>query len=971
LSTDHDNFQPGQRWISNTELKMGLGTVLAVDTRSVQIVFLATGETRTYAKRSAPLSRVRFGRGDQVRSHDGWSMQVDEVQEAVGLLIYVGHGEDGDVILLPESQLDNFMQFSRPADRLFTGQIDKARLYSLRRMTRRHQMRVLQSPLYGLAGTRTSLIPHQLYIADEVSRRHAPRVLLADEVGLGKTIEAGLIIHRQLLMHRAQRVLIVVPDTLVHQWLVEMLRRFNLMFSLFDEARCAAIEENTQKLNPFITEQLAICTVSFLTSHPNRLEQAVAGEWDLLVVDEAHHLQWSVQQVSMEYQCVERLAQVTRGVLLLTATPEQLGKHGHFARLRLLDPDRFSNFAQFAAEEERYAPVAAVMENLLAESVLSSDSIALLRETLDEGDNLGYLEKLENTEATAEQQQYARERLIEHLLDRHGTGRVLFRNTRHVIQGFPARQLHASELPLPREFAESLAQIQAQAIAEPQSLLSPERLYRELNPETGAGWVEFDPRIAWLHELLRGIRPDKVLLICSDATTVLELANQLKNRYGMLAAVFHEGLSIIERDRAAAFFASDEQGAQLLICSEIGSEGRNFQFVHHLVLFDLPFNPDLLEQRIGRLDRIGQTQTIRIHVPYLQDSAQAIMFHWYHEGLQAFEHTCPAGQSVFARVRDNLLDALHQLDEGLADLPNLLDTTRSLYQQCNMELQQGRDRLLEYNSCRPARAEALVDQAIAQANEKELATYLDAVFDNFGIETEVHGPSSLVIRPSEHLRTSLPGLNEDGMTITYHRATALANEDMQYLTWEHPLTIAAMDSVASSEMGNTSLVSIGHPSLTPGTLLIECCYVLESANSRSLDSARFLPAAEIRLLIDQKGRRLEGHLTEAWLQQAQKEIKRNVADQVVKSRQALIKAMLSATDKLAMQIAPGLTDKAKHNAGLEYQREIDRLLALRLVNPNIREDEITQLRDEQQTVLRQLDASVAQLDAIRVIVVVD
>ena len=146
----HDNFQPGQRWISNTELEMGLGTVMAVDQRSVQIVFLATGETRTYAKQSAPLSRVRFGKGDTVRSHDGWALRIDAVQDVDGLLIYVGRREDGSEALLPESQLDNFMQFSRPADRLFIGQIDKAKLYSLRRATRTQLTRLAQSELYEI-----------------------------------------------------------------------------------------------------------------------------------------------------------------------------------------------------------------------------------------------------------------------------------------------------------------------------------------------------------------------------------------------------------------------------------------------------------------------------------------------------------------------------------------------------------------------------------------------------------------------------------------------------------------------------------------------------------------------------------------------------------------------------------------------------------------------------------------------------
>ncbi len=100
-------------------------------------------------------------------------------------------------------------------------------------------------------------------------------------------------------------------------------------------------------------------------------------------------------------------------------------------------------------------------------------------------------------------------------------------------------------------------------------------------------------------------RSQKVLVICAKATTALQLEQVLREREGIRAAVFHEGMSIIERDRAAAWFAEEDTGAQVLLCSEIGSEGRNFQFASNLVMFDLPFNPDLLEQRIGRLDRIG------------------------------------------------------------------------------------------------------------------------------------------------------------------------------------------------------------------------------------------------------------------------------------------------------------------------------------------------------------------------------
>ena len=111
----------------------------------------------------------------------------------------------------------------------------------------------------------------------------------------------------------------------------------------------------------------------------------------------------------------------------------------------------------------------------------------------------------------------------------------------------------------------------------------------------------------------------------------MTLENTLRTREGIRCTVFHEGMSLLERDKSAAYFADPDTGAQVMLCSEIGSEGRNFQFSHHLVLFDLPLNPDLLEQRIGRLDRIGQKNVVQIHVPYLQDTPQRTLIRWYHE----------------------------------------------------------------------------------------------------------------------------------------------------------------------------------------------------------------------------------------------------------------------------------------------------------------------------------------------------
>ncbi|NNF97215.1 MAG: DEAD/DEAH box helicase family protein, partial [Halobacteria archaeon] len=320
-------FIIGQRWISDAETQLGLGSVIETEHRTVSLAFLASGESRTYARQTAPLSRVVFAIGDSISSQHGWNMKIESVEVAEGLLYYTGQREDtAETVILPEVQLDPLMQLNRPAERLFTGQIDKNKWFELRYQTLQYSNQLSHSDLRGLTGGRTSLIPHQMYIAHEVANRYAPRVLLADEVGLGKTIEAGLILHHQLLTERAQRVLIVVPDSLVHQWLVEMLRRFNLRFSVFDEERCAALSEGDEDINPFHSEQLVLCSLSFLSSHPNRFKQAYLGSWDLLVVDEAHHLEWSPEGASLEYELIEMLATEISGVLLLTATPEQLGK---------------------------------------------------------------------------------------------------------------------------------------------------------------------------------------------------------------------------------------------------------------------------------------------------------------------------------------------------------------------------------------------------------------------------------------------------------------------------------------------------------------------------------------------------------------------------------------------------------------------------------------------------------------------
>ncbi|MGR8947260.1 MAG: RNA polymerase-associated protein RapA, partial [Gammaproteobacteria bacterium] len=779
-------FAVGQRWVSNTEAELGLGIVAEIENRRVVVSFPAVAERRTYAVNNAPLSRVKYNVGEVIQSDSGVELTISELHEVDSCIVYVGDDETGTTQTLDEIDLNSFVQFSRPLERMFAGQLDKLNTFLIRKDALNFQHHHASSDAYGLLGPRAQLLPHQFYIAKEVSRRHQPRVLLADEVGLGKTIEAGLILHQQLLSGHVRRALIVMPETLIHQWLIEMLRRFNLQFSIVgDDAFEPSPEGTPVEENPFEASQLVLCSLSSLVNSQRHFDEATAAGWDMLIVDEAHHLTWAPDHASVEYQKIEHLAQRVPGVLLITATPEQLGVEGHFARLRLLDPDRYHDLEKFIEDESGYAEI-----GQLAEEVSEIDELDALFENYELLERLKprlSTELIQRAEAADAEDESLPAAILSHLLDQHGTGRVLFRNRREQISGFAGRRLHSYPLTLPAPYRE----LDSEDI---RRTLTPEILVRE-------DWISFDPRVAWLVEWLQSKGDEKVLLITASRDSAEQLENYLRLRQGIRSVVFHEGLDLIQRDRAAAYFSETESGADVLICSEIGSEGRNFQFSHHLVLFDIPFNPDLLEQRIGRLDRIGQKNTIEIHVPYFERSASEVLFHWYHRGLDAFEEVCSIGLNLLQRFESELINLMvNPDDDALDEFINLVAVATRTIKEAQRD---GRDKLLEMNSCRYEEAESIVAEVRGATQALELADFMERVFDFFGVDQQASSPSSIVIHPGEQmLSESFPGLPEGGITATFDRVEALNREDMHFLTWEHPMVMGAVDMMLNGEFGN-------------------------------------------------------------------------------------------------------------------------------------------------------------------------
>lgn len=963
-------FTLGQRWISDTESELGLGTVVSVDARMITLLFPATGENRLYAAADAPITRVMFNEGDTVTSHEGWQLSVTAVEESDGLLTYIGQRTDTgeDNVRLREVFLDSKLTFNKPQDRLFAGQIDRMDRFALRYRARKFLSEEYRRATSGLRGIRASLIPHQLFIANEVGKRHAPRVLLADEVGLGKTIEAGMIIHQQLMAGRAERVLVIVPESLQYQWLVEMLRRFNLRFSLFDDSRYTEAQHESD--NPFDTEQLVLCSLDFVRKSKPRFEHLAEAGWDMLVVDEAHHLVWSEEAPSREYQVIETLAESIPSVLLLTATPEQLGMESHFARLRLLDPNRFHDFETFVAEQQKYQPVADAVTLLLDHAPLTKDQQNAIHDLIAEQD-IEPLLKAANTDS--EDGENARRELISMLMDRHGTSRLLFRNTRNGVKGFPRRELKAIKMPLPAQYqtAIKVAGIMGSKKTteiKAREMLYPEQIYQEFEGEN-ATWWNFDPRVEWLLGFLLANRNEKVLVICAQAATALQLEQVLREREGIHAAVFHENMSLLERDRAAAYFASEEEGAQVLLCSEIGSEGRNFQFANQLVMFDLPFNPDLLEQRIGRLDRIGQSRDISIHVPYLENTAQSVLIRWYHEGLDAFEHTCPTGRAIYDKYYQPLLQFMAEptVTEGFDDF---IKTCRAEHDSLKLQLEQGRDRLLEMHSNGGESGNLLAEEIGEGDNDTELVNFALNLFDIVGINQEDKSDNLIILTPSDHMLVpDFPGLSQDGCTITFDREQALSREDTQFISWEHPIIRNGLDLVLSGDTGSCAVSLLKNKALPVGTLLTELIYVVEAQAPKNLQISRFLPATPVRLLIDLKGNNLSSQVEFESFNRQLNAINRHMASKLVNAVQNEVHSVLRLSEPMIEKEAKALIENAKEAADKALTLELSRLEALKAVNPNIRDEELDIIEEERQQLMTNIDQATWRLDAIRLVVV--
>jgi SNF2 family DNA or RNA helicase len=489
-------------------------------------------------------------------------------------------------------------------------------------------------------------LPHQLLALQRAISGDRIRYLLADEVGLGKTIEAGLILRELKIRGLVRRTLIVAPAGLVLQWQSEMKGHFGEDFRLILPSSLAALRQAgaiNENENLWRMHDQVICSLDSVKPmdarrgwnqeqlaryNRERFEDLVSAGWDLIIIDEAHRVGGSTEQVA-RFKLGDALAQAAPYLLLLSATPHQ-GKSDAFRRLiRFLDPDMLPG--DDAISREAVAPFVIRTEK---------------RRAIDAAGNPLFKPRFTQLvpiewDATHTEQRALYEAVTEYVRDGYNRAikekqtavgflmilmQRLITSSTAAIRTALERRLTVLELPqgqlslFPEDMAEEWSSLDGQQQLETilktrlkglkderkevELLLSAARRCETSGPDVKA--------VALLERIQQQQREEndlllKVLIFTEFVPTQAMLADFLERR-AFNVVLLNGGMGLEERRQAQRQFAGD---AQILISTDAGGEGLNLQFCHVIVNYDLPWNPMKIEQRIGRVDRIGQKHIVR------------------------------------------------------------------------------------------------------------------------------------------------------------------------------------------------------------------------------------------------------------------------------------------------------------------------------------------------------------------------
>ena len=651
-------------------------------------------------------------------------------------------------------------------ERLAAGDVDQARDFLVRLDAVRLLSLRQADGLGSFLGGRVRLFPHQLYVAERASRSDPVRWLLADEVGLGKTIEASLILNRLVHAGMIERCLVVAPASLTVQWLGELWRKYHQVFTLLDDKRLADVARDFgADFNPFDVHRRAVVALETLVARPELTTQAVNAGVDLLVVDEAQRLRRPPGHPGEPgWRAVAPIAAHGRHVLLLSATPLDDDAHGFFRLLQLLRPEEFPEDISF--------------EDRLAQGVPLPPCTSSTRRS-----DIGGLPP----------------RVGVPIAVTDDDGWRLRRDVESMVRGAPAPHAVAERQKVDR-IRRALASGAALA-----AMLGPDE--RDLR-QRAAAMDAADPRLRWLvtqAPLWRDAR-EKTLIFVAHRETLEVVRTALSHRSQIASGVFHEELSPARRDTEVARFR-EPQGPSILVSTEAGGEGRNFEFCQRLVLFDLPWNPTAVEQRIGRLDRIGRR--IPVEIVYFRPpegiGADAVrlfeMLGVFKEPLAGLE---PQLAHLEAALEEIALDPLAALSD--ARLETLIADARAArtrireaaYQQLHRDPYRA-DMAAGILARVPGELDGLTEQVVINACGRL----------GFNVE-RLRGKRKFAIEfGAEALVDNLPGVPGGASFVgSFDREEAVEDETIDFFASGHPLVEGVLAHVDESPDGRVAYLEV-------------------------------------------------------------------------------------------------------------------------------------------------------------------
>ncbi len=753
------SWKPGHRIRHRFNPDLGPGVVRAIDGRTLLVHFPESDTSLQLAADSDAIEPLRMRAGARAVLVDSQEPVVVEAYRANGRIRLRDGREVEEARLWP-------LRVAEPlVERLARGDVDSFDAVALR-LDALHLAAIREADDLGsFLGGRIRLFPHQLHVAERASRSDPVRWLLADEVGLGKTVEACLVLDHLLRTGRADRALVVAPETLTVQWLGELWRKYHQVFVLLDEARLVDVEKvYGHGFNPFEAHRRVVVGLEFLVDRPWLSESAVAAGIDLVIVDEAHHLRRAPGHPgNRSYRAVQPLTALGRHVLLLTATPLEEDAFGFFRLLQLLRPEEFP--------EER-----------------------LIAQRLEQGDPLPPC-----TSATRRVDVGGLPPRRPVLVDLRGdAGWTDLDELVALIDRAPATDAALRKNKL-RRLERALASGAAlEAVLDPRE--------RALAASARRA-VESDPRLAWLARQAEDWRRagDKTLVFAAQRETLEAIRSALGRRAQMRVGVFHEDLSPAQRDIEVAQFRMPS-GPSMLVSTECGGEGRNFEFCTRLVLFDLPWNPLTVEQRIGRLDRIGRT--IPVETVYFRPRTPlARSIAGLYEELGLFVRPMAGLERELAGVRTAIEELA--LAGGAQPSPALREATR-LADRAYERIQEAAQHELHREPYRPAMAESILSRVPADLEELHRDVVLSfAELADLHVEEHRGGSRHSIELGHRAVVHGLPGVPPGTAYLgSFEREEAVRDEGIDFFAAGHPLVEGVLAHLAESPLGRVGLLHV-------------------------------------------------------------------------------------------------------------------------------------------------------------------